>query len=246
MSSTQTSSNQTENPKNNTGSRTPTRSPEPVPFGGDDQWIFDPRSKRFDLTRGSPRKLTIDADFDVRHHRGCVIDPNKTVLVVVDMQNFFIHPDCCNHKPGLEAVAPTLKVIERCRRDGIQVAWLNWVINEHNLRVMPPAVQRGFNKSRIHTHGYGWHVKLGSWLPGDQGRCLWEGSWNAELYEPLKRASRPGEDVFLCKDRPSGMWSLDEPMHRYLRESGKKTILFAGVNTVSAITTRSCLPSSES
>lgn len=155
----------------------------------------------------------------------------RTVLVVVDMQNFFIHPDCCDHAEGLKAVKPTLEVIERCRNDGIQVAWLNWGINEWNLRRMPPAVLRGFSKARIGTHGHGWHVNLGSELPNDQGRCLWKGSWNAELYEPLKHAARPAQDLFWDKDRPSGMWCQDEEMHRYLRKSGKKTILFAGVNT---------------
>ena len=93
-------------------------SSEPVPFDSDDQWLYDPRSKRFDLSRGSERKLVIDADDGVRHHRGCIIDPDKTVLVVIDMQNFFIHPNCCDHPGGLAAVAPTLKVIERCRNDG--------------------------------------------------------------------------------------------------------------------------------
>ena len=42
---------------------------EPVAFGGDDQWVYDPVSKRFDLSRGSDDKLVIDADDAVRHHR---------------------------------------------------------------------------------------------------------------------------------------------------------------------------------
>ena len=29
----------------------------------------------------------------------------------------------------------------------------------------------------------------------------------------------------------SGLWSPELPMHKWLRESGKKTLLFAGVNT---------------
>lgn len=203
----------------------------PVLFGGDDTWIYDPNTKRFDLSRGSKSKLVIDADDGIRDHRGCMVDPEKTLLLVVDMQNFFIHPRCCDHVEGLAAVTPTLKVVERCRHEGIQVAWLNWGIDEWNLRRMPPAVQRAFCRRRAQATGHGWFTNLGSELPDNQGRCLWKGSWNAELYPPLEQASRPGEDLFFEKDRPSGMWSLDEPLHKYLRESGKKTILFAGVNT---------------
>lgn len=203
---------------------------EPVLFGGDDQWIYLPESKRFDLSRGSERKLIVDADHVLHNHRGFMIDPARTVLVVIDMQNFFIHPDCRNHVGGIAAVRPTLKVMERCRHEGIQIAFLNWGIDERDLRTMPPAVQRGFCQKRAAQSGHGWHVGLGAELPNDQGRCLWKNSWNAQLYDPIFEASRPG-DKFFDKNRPSGMWSPQEPLHRYLLETGKKTILFAGVNT---------------
>lgn len=203
---------------------------EPVTFGGDDQWIYWPDTKRFDLSRGSKDKLIIDADHVLHNHRGFVIDPKSTLLCVIDMQNFFIHPDCRHHAGGIAAVRPTLQVMERCRHEGIQIAYLNWGIDEHDLRVMPPAVQRGFCQKRAAQNGHGWHVGLGAELPNGQGKCLWKGSWNAQLYDPIREASQP-EDLHFNKNRPSGMWSTEEPLHRYLRESGKKTILFAGVNT---------------
>lgn len=203
---------------------------DPVPFGGDDVWYYIPETKRFDLSRGSPHKLVVDADDGVHHHRGVMIDPENTVLVVIDMQNYFLHPVCRDHPGGLRAVEPTLKVIERCRKEGIQVAWLNWGITEHDLNIMPPAVQRGFSRNLIQGRGFGWHVGLGAELPEGQGRCLFKGSWSADIYPPLKAAISP-RDIFCDKNRPSGMWSPDEPLHRYLRDSGKKTLLFAGVNT---------------
>ncbi|KAL9056144.1 MAG: hypothetical protein Q9162_003105 [Coniocarpon cinnabarinum] len=199
-------------------------------FGGDDVWLYDKTTRRFDLSRESMRKLTIPADEAVRDHRGCVIDPDKTVLLVVDMQNFFIHPDCCPHPEGLKAVQPTLKVIERCREFGIQVTWLNWGIDEWNLRRMPPAVHRAFSRARAQATGHGWTTNLGSELPNGQGRCLWKGAWNTELYPPLQEVCRP-EDMCFYKDRPSGMWSPEEPLHRWLREAGKTSIIFTGVNT---------------
>ncbi|KAI9714178.1 MAG: hypothetical protein M1828_001193 [Chrysothrix sp. TS-e1954] len=205
-------------------------SSDPVAFGGDDQWIYLPDTKRFDLSRGSLSKLVIDADDGVRHHKGCMIDPEKTVLVIIDMQNYFIHPKIRDHAGGIAAVKPTLQVLEKCRKEGIQVVWLNWVIDDYDLRIMPPAVQRAFDRDLIATNGHGWHIGLGAELPDGMGRGLWKGSWNAELYEPMLAASRP-EDLVFAKNRPSGMWRPDEPLHRYMRESKKKTMLFAGVNT---------------
>lgn len=146
------------------------------------------------------------------------------------MQNFWIHPTVRDHIGGMKAVDPTLKTIKRCREEGIKVAWLNWGIDDHDLGVMPPAVQRGFCENRMKIHGHGWHTQLGSDLPKGQGRCLWKGSWNAALYDPFMAVSRD-DDLFFDKNRPSGMWSVDEPLRRYLEEHQMKTMLFCGVNT---------------
>jgi nicotinamidase-related amidase len=56
------------------------------------------------------------------------------------------------------------------------------------------------------------------------------GSWNADIYEPLKTVVQ-AEDVYCNKNRLSGMWSEDQPLRRCLQSSGKRTLLFAGVNT---------------
>jgi nicotinamidase-related amidase len=196
-----------------------------IPFGsGDDQWHYLPNSKKFDLSRGAERRFDVMCD-EVRHnHCGFMIDPGKSVLIIVDMQNYFVHPMYRDHAAGLAAVGPILKVIERCRKEEIQIAWLNWGITDHDLKVMAPAIQRGFSRS------LGWHVGLGAQLPDRQGRCLFKRTWNAELYDPLKAAAKPG-DLFFDKTRMSGLWSTTEPLHEYLRATGKKTLIFTGVNT---------------
>lgn len=56
------------------------------------------------------------------------------------------------------------------------------------------------------------------------------GSWNADIYDPLK-ALIQSEDVHCVKNRLSGMWNEEQPLRRYLKESGKRTLLFTGVNT---------------
>ncbi|KAF2733249.1 isochorismatase hydrolase [Polyplosphaeria fusca] len=195
-----------------------------IPFGGTDPWLYNTHTKQFDISRGSSRKLLIASDEHLYNHRGFLVDPSKTVLIVIDMQNYFIHPTYRNHATGLAAVDPILSVLERCRQDNVQVAWLNWGITNGDLAVQPPAVQRGFSKA------LGWHIGLGVELPDGQGRCLFKGTQNADLYAPLKGAVQ-GEDLFFDKNRMSGLWSTEEPLHRYLRETGKKTLLFAGVNT---------------
>ena len=196
----------------------------PIPFGGDDQWLYYPNTKKFDLSRESQRKLVIECDEKLRNHAGFMINPDKSALVIVDMQNYFIHPLYRHHGPGLAAIKPLLRVIEKARKEGIQVIWLNWGISEESLRAMPPAVQRGFSKS------LGWHVGLGAELPDGQGRCLFKGTWNAELFPSMKAVVEP-QDLFFDKNQMSGLWSHKEPFHQYLSESGTKTLLFAGVNT---------------
>lgn len=200
-----------------------------VAFGrGPDRWLYHPNSGYFDLCRQSQAKLLIPSHDE--HMSGIVIDPSRTLMVIVDMQNYFIHPACCPHPAGLAAVQPILNVIDKSRKLGIQIGFLNWIIDEKDMDEMPPAVQRGWSIDRLKSHGVGWHVNLGSELPNGQGRCLWKGSWNAELYGPLQAAMRP-EDVTFLKNRPSGMWNEDCDMARFMAKRNMKTILFAGVNS---------------
>ncbi|KAF1911553.1 phosphatidylethanolamine-binding protein [Ampelomyces quisqualis] len=196
----------------------------PIPFGGEEQWLYQPATTKFDLTRGSQQKMVIESEDSERNHSGFIIDPGTSVMIIVDMQNYFVHPMYRDHAEGIATIEPTLKVIERCRREGIQIAWLGWGITDHDLKRMAPAVQRGFSKT------LGWHIGLGAQLPDRQGRCLFKRSWNAELYEPMRAVAEPG-DLFFDKTRMSGLWSTDEPLHEYLRATGKQTLLFAGVNT---------------
>jgi phosphatidylethanolamine-binding protein len=160
-----------------------------------------------------------------------VIDPDKTLLVIIDMQNFFVHPVFREHTEGLKTIEPLIRVIEKCRRERIEVCWLNWGITDQDLKAMPPAVTRGFNKALAHEKGHGWHVGLGKTLPKEQGgeRCLFKGVWNADIYDPLQPHVRP-EDHRFDKARMSGLWSPELPMHKWLRKS-MTTLLFAGVNT---------------
>jgi phosphatidylethanolamine-binding protein len=67
-----------------------------------------------------------------------------------------------------------------------------------------------------------------------KGRELFAGSWNAEIYEPLRKVAKP-EDVYCAKNRMSGMWTPEQPLWKHLESSGKKTLLFGGVNVRSTL-----------
>jgi nicotinamidase-related amidase len=61
------------------------------------------------------------------------IDPRKTILLVIDMQRFFLEPGQPAYLPGgdgapsgEEVIAPSRVVIDRCRAAGITVMYSKW------------------------------------------------------------------------------------------------------------------------
>jgi hypothetical protein len=92
-----------------------------ISFGpSDQQWHYSPSTRTYDLSGGIEKRLTI-ATTDGPNETSITIAPETTALVIVDMQNFFLDPKCMDHPHGLNAVEPTIKVIEKCREEGIQV-----------------------------------------------------------------------------------------------------------------------------
>lgn len=71
----------------------------------------------------------------------------------------------------------------------------------------------------------------------DAGRLLMRDTWNAALPPALDAAYREGRslkekpDVWIHKNRMSGLWGSSTPCTEYLEREGIKTLLFAGVNT---------------
>lgn len=85
-----------------------------------DQWQYDKPTKTYDLTRGATRALKIQTTYGP-DDTFISVSPEKSALVIVDMQNFFLDKSFRQHATGLAAVEPTLRVIEKCREVGIQV-----------------------------------------------------------------------------------------------------------------------------
>lgn len=102
------------------------------------------------------------------------------------------------------------------------------------MEILPAGVVRGFSRRLIADAALVGRYGLGADLGDDKGRCLYSGSWNADIYAPLKAIVRP-EDVHCAKTRMSGLWCEEQPLWKYLdgKNGGKRkeTVLFAGVNT---------------
>lgn len=71
----------------------------------------------------------------------------------------------------------------------------------------------------------------------DAGRLLMRGAWNSGLYPPLDKLYEEGAkletrpDVWVHKNRMSGMWGASSACEEFLQREGIRTLLFAGVNT---------------
>lgn len=71
----------------------------------------------------------------------------------------------------------------------------------------------------------------------DAGNLLTKDSWNAALYPPLDSLYQQGSqlatnpDVWIHKNRMSGLWGASTPLSEFLEKEGIKTLLMTGVNT---------------
>jgi nicotinamidase-related amidase len=201
------------------------------------------------------------------------IDPAKSALVVIDMQNYFLSSALGRAKGAGHAALDQLVeyAIPACRKAGIRVIWLNWGLTRQDIEEMPSAVVRAFGFEAmvdgqmvaVDKHGNprytggdkqfedgkdgrkfsGLGTSMGSVTDPesgkdiDAGRLLMRDQWNSALDPPLNRMfeegqqSGPRPDVWIHKNRMSGMWGPSTLCEEILEKEGIKTLLFTGVNT---------------
>jgi nicotinamidase-related amidase len=169
-----------------------------------------------------------------------VIDPTKTALVIIDLQNYFLSPAL-----GRPSGSVGLKVVEKlkeqvipaCRKAGIHIAWLVWGLTQDDIDGMPPTIVHGFSKD----NNFEGDRKLpelgvdigpvtlddGSTIEG--GKVLMRDEWNSEFYSTLAQEAK-SEDIKVWKNRLSGFWGGTEVEH-VLKSRGIRTLIFAGCNT---------------
>jgi len=214
--------------------------PTPVEYGNDTSFWVEYPTGLVDLSRtdrlpssavnteSSPPPLKSNqAEIEVDGGRIVRINKETTAIVIIDMQNFFLHPDLRAHPLGLKCVEPLMQTVPALRSIGVKILWVNWGLTDSELKTIPPALVRGFGK---HNGG-----GFGSELPGNFGRLLMRNAFNSELYGPLQeeylKGQKAGTDVWIHKNRMSGLWGYQTALDLFLQENGITTLLFSGVNS---------------
>ena len=164
------------------------------------------------------RCLTIQADTKV-----LTLDLNKSACIVIDMQNDFCHPDGwlahigVDVAPARSPIGPLQTLLPHLRRLSIPVLWVNWG-NRPDLLNISPALRHVYNST-------GRGIGLGDPLPKNDAPVLTKGSWAAAVVDELMPDPT---DICIDKYRMSGFW--DTPLDSILRNLGRTTLMFAGVN----------------
>ncbi len=210
-------------------------------FGGKNNFWLYSKTHGYDLTH--PRTPTSPLVFPrvpLETTKGPVaIDPTKTALVVIDLQNYFLSPHIGRPSDavGLKVVDKLLQhAIPACRKAGMPVVWMNWGLTEQDIEEMPPTIVQGFatdnnfdGQRRIEGLGSDvGSVKLEDGTIIEGGRVLMPDQWNTALYTPLEEKRQP-QDILIHKNRLSGFWG-GTASEGILKSRGIRSLIFSDAN----------------
>lgn len=189
-------------------------------------WLWSPDSG-WDLTHPSapdaePCQSSLVLPCEISN---VTIDPRKTALVIIDMQNISMSTVLNPHVAALFRAQDALlrHGIPAARKTDIQVIWLNWGLTEEDLTTMVPGAMRVFGwEANITAVDYGLSNRLitsngriqcgerrRSTAMGDNlgcviqadgtkidgGRKLMRDTWNTALHGPLQAAYEEGQKI---------------------------------------------------
>lgn len=166
----------------------------------------------------TPQKAILSTETKTLH-----LDLAKTAILVIDMQNDFCHPDGwlahigVDVTPARKPIEPLQNLLPLLRQVNIPVIWLNWG-NRPDLINISANVFHVYNPT-------GEGIGLGDPLPANGAEVLKKGSWAAAVVSELEQLP---QDIHIDKYRMSGFW--DTPLDSILRNLGRTTLLFTGVN----------------
>jgi ureidoacrylate peracid hydrolase len=151
------------------------------------------------------------------------IEPSKTALIVVDMQNAYASPGGYLDLAGFDisgAAATTARIVtavEAARAAGIQVVFL----------------QNGWDAAYVEAGGHGspnWHksnaLKTMRGRPELMGKLLAKGGWDYAIVDAL--VPQPG-DAVIQKSRYSVFFNTN--IDSFLRACGIRNLVFTGIAT---------------
>lgn len=234
----------------------------------DNFWLYSSRSG-FDLSHPGTPPTPISASITIETTTAPItIDPAKSALVIIDMQNYFLSPALGRSQGAGHTAADQLMqyAIPAARKAGIRVVWVNWGLTEKEVDEMPPAITRAFGfegtvdcKGKEHFdeslkagfgldkhgrksgkvyHGLGSQMGIVKDETGkdvEAGRVLMRDAWNSALYPPLDQVYEEGRklgskpDVWIHKNRMSGMWAVGSDLELFLEKEGIRTLFFVSI-----------------
>lgn len=165
--------------------------------------------------------LTIDARPD-----SMTIDPARTAVIVVDMQNDFGADGGMFHRAGIDVssirgtIAPTARVLAAARQAGMRVVYLKMAFK-------PDLSDAG----RPDAPTWLKHLPLGAGdaataPDGTESRILVRDTWNTEI---LPELAPEQDDIVLYKNRYSGFYETE--LHATLTRLGITSLIFTGCTT---------------
>jgi ureidoacrylate peracid hydrolase len=154
------------------------------------------------------------------------IEPSKTALLVVDMQNDFGSKGGMFDRAGLDismiqaTVQPTSKVLVAARNTGIPIVYLK-------MGFRPDLSDLGTvdspNRMRHLRFGVGQRISAPD---GTEGRMLIRDTWNTDIVPELEPESG---DIVIYKNRFSGFFETE--LDDVLRRRGTKYLIVTGCTT---------------
>jgi len=151
------------------------------------------------------------------------IDPTKTAVIVIDMQNAYASPGGYLDLAGFDisgaakVIENTKGVLEVARRAGVQVIYFQNGWDPDYVEAGGPG-SPNFHKSNA--------LKTMRARPELEGTLLARGTWDYELVDALK--PQPG-DIQLHKTRYSGFFNSQ--LDSVLRSRGIRNLVFVGIAT---------------
>jgi ureidoacrylate peracid hydrolase len=154
------------------------------------------------------------------------IDPERTAVIVVDMQNDFASEGGLLANAGIDispikAVVPAIsRVVDVARRAGSKVIYLKMEFRPDLSDIGAPDSP---NAIRHRAIGVGNRMRTPE---GGEGRFLVRGTWNTEI---LNELNPEDGDIIISKSRYSGFFGTE--LDTVLKTLGVRSLIFTGCTT---------------
>ena len=154
------------------------------------------------------------------------IDPGRTAVIVVDMENDFAAKGGMFDRAGIDisgaqnAIAPTARVLAAARQAGLKVIYLKM---GYRPDLSDLGATDSVNRTRHLKFGVGQKVQAPD---GRESRVLIRDTWNTDIVPELKPQT---SDIVIYKTRFSGFYQTD--LDATLKKFGIKYLIVTGVTT---------------